>query len=277
MKPADSTFQDLRGARFVFREVRTPDELQQSLKLRYFVYARDLGVKMLQSLDHPSGMDVDAYDLRAHHYVLLVMKPDGSERVGGTLRIVRNEPGPMERTLRGIAAEHPSVIERLLACPKTPLPMLSYLAQASAVEPIYRRFVDLGEAIAEPGRLCLHPELRVATAREGTRLSHFMITCAHAVAWHILGLDRVLMDCDVHLERFYRAFGFVPLAGGDAAWQPQLEIRFMVMQSAPAWLPPPFRKVVARLARQIVTQGRAELEAAHVAIATAARAEAVAA
>ena len=168
----------------------------------------------------------------------------------------------MASTLSGIAAEHPSLASHLAGGRAAPLPMLSYLEQAPALHHFYRARRAAGETIAEPGRLTIHPRLRVMAARTGVRLSHFLVLCAYAAGWHELRVDRVLVDCDVRLEQFYRRFGFMTVGGGEAAYQPRLGITMCALQASPDTLPVELLPEVEHIARQLRADGEAVLAAA---------------
>ncbi len=243
---------------YVVREVRTEAELAGVLALRYEVYRRTAGVAHLTSIDHATGLDMDAYDLHSHHLALFA-RTEGHEEVVGTLRITGPELGPMTRELHAIAIGHPTLASHLAARRPAPLPMLSYIVQAPAVSAVVDACLGRGERIAEPGRLTVHPALRVAAARTGLRLSHFLITGALAVGWHVLGLDRVFLDCDANNGSLYRRFGFAIVPGGDATPQPALGFTILVLQATPADLPGAFRAEVDRIANQLAIGGEATL------------------
>jgi predicted GNAT family N-acyltransferase len=243
---------------FVFREVRTEAELRDVLALRYQVYCETPGLKGLGSLDPTTGLDMDAYDLVSHHFALFAR--DGArETVVGTLRIAGKQIGPLSRALGEIAVGHHSLESRLASARLAPLPMLSHLEQAPAVRAVHDACVARGERVAEAGRLAVRPELRMAAARMGLRLSHFIVTGALAVGSYLLRLDRVFVDCDAAIGSFYRRFGFEPLPGGEATYNAQFGIAFSVFEATPATVPAVLRPEVERLAQQFAADGEATL------------------
>jgi hypothetical protein len=247
------------GQSISFRELRTVSELAASAALRYRVYHTELGLERLASLDPDTQLDVDVYDLYSRHYGLFASDVRG-ERLVGTLRITGSERGPLAWAVEELADRYVSLRSHIAGPPPAPLPMLCHLPQALAVRGRLDQLMTRGERIAEPGRLTVEPLLRRTAARSGVRLSHFLMACAEAVAWQVLELDRVFVDCDVRLEPFYRGFGFDPVPGGEAAAEPDLGISFLVLQATARSLPLDMRSEVDRLARQLRGRGVAELE-----------------
>jgi hypothetical protein len=247
-------------ARFTFREVRSVPEVESVLAARYRAYSGELGLGgRLASLDATSGLDLDAHDPVSRHFALFAHQDEG-DTVVGTLRIAGTEPGPAAPALHRIATHHPSLRSRLDDLPKVPLPMLAYLEHVPAVKTRYEQSVLAGERVAEPGRLSVEPGARRMAARAGAKLSYFLMCCAEAAGWFQLGLDRVVMDCDVRLVPFYQSFGFAPLTGVGPTRQSELGITFMVLEATPASMPAPVRSEVERLAAELQESGQAVLD-----------------
>jgi hypothetical protein len=138
--------------------------------------------------------------------------------------------------------------------------MLSYLGHVPEVKATYEQRVLAGERVAEPGRFSVEPGARRLAARAGVKLSCFLMCCANAAGWFQLGLDRVVIDCDVRLVSFYQSFGFAPLAGVGLTRQAELGITFMVLEATPASMPALVRSEVERLALELQASGRATLD-----------------
>src|SRR5262249_25127146 len=149
------------------------------LALRYHVFSDSPGLPRPSSLDHACKLDLDAYDPVSRHFALFA-RVWSEELVVGTLRITNGRPGHCAQALRSIAEGRPS-LEAKIGAPRTAeLPMFSYLEQAPAVRASYMTRHARGERMAEPGRLTLHPRVRVAAARAGLRLSHLVVIGALA-------------------------------------------------------------------------------------------------
>jgi N-acyl amino acid synthase of PEP-CTERM/exosortase system len=73
---------------FVFKEVRTEEELEQVFRLRFQVYCIEREFE--DPDDYPDGIERDEYDDHAWHYLCL----DGEGRAVGTARLIR-PPDPL--------------------------------------------------------------------------------------------------------------------------------------------------------------------------------------
>lgn len=245
---------------FVFREVASLDELAQASSLRFETYSRLSSLAKLLHSDAGIRLDLDAYDLVSRHFVLLERRGPGRERVVGVVRIVDNREAPTASLVRDLAARSPSLAARVAERRTAPLPLLSFLEQASQLVPTFERWAAAGERIAEPGRLAIHPRARSTAARNRVRLSSFMIAGAQAVGWHQMQLDRVLMDCNVTLSPIYRPFGFHAVPGDEPRFQPRLGITMEALQATPDSLPLAHRPLVEALARQLREQNEMVLD-----------------
>lgn len=100
---------------------RTPDEVAEAQRLRYKVFAEELGAKM------PAGIDSDFYDAHCDH---LLVRDTRSGEVVGTYRLL---PGPRAQRLGSFYADDEFDLTRLR---------------------------HLREATVEIGRSCVHPDYR---------------------------------------------------------------------------------------------------------------------
>ncbi|MCW5575052.1 MAG: GNAT family N-acetyltransferase [Burkholderiales bacterium] len=102
---------------------RTPAEVMEAQRLRYMVFAGELGAKMPAA----AGIDSDFYDPHCEH---LLVRDTGSGEVVGTYRLL---PGPRAQRLGSFYADGEFDLTRLR---------------------------HLREATVEIGRSCVHPDYR---------------------------------------------------------------------------------------------------------------------
>lgn len=241
-------------ATLCFREIRTLDEMRQAAALRFKLYRRTAGIQHVASLDPVTQLDLDAFDLVSHQFALFE-EHDGLCVVMGTLRVTTGERSPQTALVHDLASEAPTLRSRVHAAREALLPMLCYLPQTPKVQARVVNWKAAGERIAEPGRLTVHPRLRSSAGRVGLRASEFMLLCAKAAGWYVMGLDRVLVDCDSSLAPFYERYGFGAFREGASQKHADMGISISVLHATPQTLPLALRPVVASLAEELRESG----------------------
>ncbi len=233
----------------------TPKELIEGSRVRFGSYVRTPGVARYTSLDHATGLDLDAYDFWSHHLVLVARTPEG-EQVAGTLRLVLDEPSPQRVLLLQAFSAHPHLLARLQAMRPAPLPMLSYLAQADVVREHYERECARGLRMAEPTRLTATGLARRLAARSGFSVASLWVEAVFAYGLTIARLDRAYLDCVPEISHFYSACGFGLVPSSRTTHQPELGVDMLAMTATPDSLPDGPRERVLEMARQFATTGR---------------------
>jgi len=112
-----------KQTRYTVRIARNPDEIREAQRLRFRVFAEDLGAR----LDSAHGIDEDEFDAHCRH---LVVRDEASGEIVGTYRILSPE---------GAAAAGGFYSER---------------------EFDLGRLAHLRPSMAEVGRSCIHPAFR---------------------------------------------------------------------------------------------------------------------
>jgi hypothetical protein len=194
---------------YVFRPVRTTEELHAALALRYRTYAPQFSG--LESLDHASALDVDAYDAFAHHLGLFAEHP-GRDELVGCMRVVFDGAGPWQAELHWLAATTPDLASRILAPRGTKLPLQNYYPPRSPARAAIDRILQHSRRCGEAGRFAIEPVHRLGVGRRGARLSCSCVEAAWAWAFGSAGMDCALVACLSALSPLYERCGFVPLS-----------------------------------------------------------------
>lgn len=190
----------MTNANFSFRQARNLDELEQLFRLRFTVFKNA----------HPSfvpdnlhGLELDAYDIRAHHFGLF-REVNGAATPIGYLRVSGNNCPEKANWVLQIAARH-QLSNALTICPVVPLPMMKYFSSAcDKINCLYRDARSKGESMMEGGRLCLSPEF------ENPGLACFIIESAIVFVLFHQGANAILSCKEGHLP-VYARYGFKPL------------------------------------------------------------------
>lgn len=136
--------------RYVFRETSSEAELEALLRFRYENFrASRLGSLIPENND---GMDLDRYDINAHHFALFAALADGAATLVGYARFVGETPGPLADAVVHLAKRYPDVTRRTSMVPGMPLPCLEDFPEANSEtrSGVVRTITSSG-----PGR-CLH-------------------------------------------------------------------------------------------------------------------------
>ncbi len=188
---------------YEFREIHSPQELEQAFRLRYRVY-RASEVRHFIA-ENPHELDLDAYDIRAHHYGLFNCDYGGQELVG-CVRVVTDHETATASAVRLIAESYEYFHHVAAEAPREVFPMLEYVPYRERILDLYRDCSAQGKEIVEAGRLALdreHQCLKLGTA----------VVQAAAAGFIIHNYGYALVFANYHASRFYRVGGFGLLPG----------------------------------------------------------------
>lgn len=191
---------------FTFRELRTPDEILQSLKLRYDVYSQC----HMKTFLHPNPLEIDAdcFDEHSRHYGLYQ-----DQTLAGYIRVIMPKAEYQNPEFNSLKKEH--IEMRQTDFPDylsdAPYPYLSYSGLPVSYWQHYHRLQSCKYDVVEGGRLVLKPEFR------DLRTSKFLIESVFTLYFllHPVPGNAVVTCCKDHY-RFYSYYGFQPIGEGDS-------------------------------------------------------------
>ncbi len=223
---------------FTFREARTQDELEQLFRLRHLIFTNAHPTFIP---DNPHGLELDAYDARAHHFGLFC-ETAGAAKPVGYLRITGNDCRETALWVRQLAARY-QFSDAINVRPAAPLPMMKYFHSASdKINQHYHNIRLQGERLIEAGRLCVLPEF------QNLRLSCFIIESAVVFGLFHKNSNSVI-SCKQQYLPVYTRYGFKLLdevskqkvAGHDSfvlmiKWSERFQMRESLLQKFEAML-----------------------------------------
>ncbi len=230
----------------VIKEVRTEAEIESLMRKRYQIYRQSVLREFCPPT--PDEINLDGWDLQAHHFGLFLESGGGLELVGN-LRVVRDSLVPWHEAIRRIAERHPGFLERLSIPEGACFPLLSYWPDAAAVRERYLEAKQRGESVAEPGRLAVDPVVR----RAG--VAAFMAEAATGFFFFFFLLDHAILTCKPSHRRLYLPLGFAQLPGTTAHTIPGTGVELLCLWGARTGVPEPAGGRVRALATRA---GRAE-------------------
>jgi hypothetical protein len=222
----------------LFRPARSEAELEKLLRLRYHVYS-DHPIMSRFLTRNELGIDMDAYDVNAHH--LGLFSEDGPI---GSARLVTLSRGPQADWIESIGRRHDELLAPSFASPDAPLPAMSY---TNEIAPALGAFVGRDNHVAEASRFSLVPDQR------SHGLAHFL-THAIITYWMLNGFDTAVVFCRVSHTRMWKSVGFL-LAPGTSEF-PYNGIRFNVLVVRRDWIPIETQEIAYGLADQFQRHGQ---------------------
>jgi len=151
-----NTSENNKCGRYIFREILTPDELLEQLKLRYRVYRES----RLSRLCPPNdvGLEFDCYDLTSRHFGLFLVG-DRGERLVGAQRGVYPEGKHISRSAFEIVERRPALAQLAEACNRHELPCVGYMppSELGALESYLKTLKTGGMSYAESSRFMIDP------------------------------------------------------------------------------------------------------------------------
>ncbi len=184
---------------YEFREVTDANELEQIFRLRYRVYrACDLRHFVPEN---EYGLDLDAYDLRSHHYGLFHCE-NGQSRVIGCVRVVTDRETDAAPAIRLIAKFHRRFEPVIAKRPPEVFPMLEYVPFKEQITKLIQSSQRKGLSAVESGRLVIDP------GHQFQLLGRKLILAAAAASFGYYGYDQVLAFTYRVALRFYQHAGF---------------------------------------------------------------------
>jgi len=192
------------GEYFVYRQLETTDEFEDTLRLRYWTY-RSSGLKSLIP-ENEHEIDFDAYDLRARHFGLFRVYR-GAELPVGYLRIVEDRDLSPETGVWELISRFPSLGRLGKARLRHPFPLMDYHPQKAVIRRSHREISSSKERLVEACRLALDPCFR------SLRLAQHIVESALAVYFFHFGVEHAMWCCDGSHSRFYGLYGLRRLSG----------------------------------------------------------------
>jgi len=195
---------------YVFREVRTANELLDVLKLRYKVYRNSRLSAFCPQNDEQ--IDVDIFDLQARHFGLYAVS-EPCDRLIGCIRVVSENEQRHKPKFKLLASGSQVFVDKLNRDQSIPLPLCGYSASGEQIAQLYGEWIASGEHVAEAGRLCLDHAYR------SLQLALIMVETTLALGFFgNYEVDRALVTCSTSHERFYTRYGYRRVPGTGAAF-----------------------------------------------------------
>jgi N-acyl-L-homoserine lactone synthetase len=183
----------------IFREAQNAAELRSLIQLRYKVYR---GCKLASlSPEHPSGLELDCYDLRSRHYGLFA-KEGSCQTPVAYVRLIQDSIAPHAEQVLEIAAPFSDITEKLLQEPSTPLYLLTHYSELSeATVCFYSASKTRGEMLCEASRFTIDSTYRLPG------MARIMIESVIAVFIQS-SFSHAMISCSLTHARFYFKYGF---------------------------------------------------------------------
>jgi hypothetical protein len=208
---------------FEYREPESYEELQALLRLRYNVYQESRFQDFASKFDD-AGIELDSYDVRAHHYGLFELS-NGSSRPVGYIRMVGNTARRWSNEILSLAKKNASLAEQVCTIQHHPLPLMKYFPDAEVVREYHRNACMKGKSIEEAGRLSLDKSVRSMT------VSWHMVAFSFAMQM-VRGVDETIVTCIPRHTAFYTQFGFERLAGTSDHYCPETKATFSCLRTS---------------------------------------------
>jgi N-acyl-L-homoserine lactone synthetase len=221
----------------MFRPARSEAELEELLRLRYDVYsAHHIMSRFLTP--NELGIDMDAYDVNAHHLGLF-----RENSPIGCARLIALACGPQAEWIQSIGRRHGGLLAWPFESPEAPLPAMSY---AKEIEPALGALLGRGNHVAEASRLSLVADQR------SRGLANFF---AHAIIsyWLLNGFDTAVVFCRLSHTRMWKSVGFRLAPGTRELAYKGVPCNVLVVRRD--WIPLEAREIAYRLADQFQLHG----------------------
>lgn len=237
------------GTALVFREIRSAEELEGVLRLRYAVYASVPELAEALSRDG-EPLDFDPYERVSR--VFAVLMPGNELQIIGAIRIAGEESTNVGGWLEALASRVPAWRERLAATGVAPLPLLDYISDAHAIHMILDRARAAGERVVEPGRFVVRPDQR--SRRSVRHIARHVIDSVAAIAEVVEIEHAIVMIIPFHVA-LYAPLGFRTAEGTTAAYIPSMKAVKTVLHGRRAWVPDAVRPRIGALAARFQRTG----------------------
>ncbi len=219
----------VNGGQFVFREVRTPEDLLEVLRLRYSVYR---GSRLSRWCDeNDDRIDVDCWDKHSRHFSLHIQE-DGRSQLIGCLRVVEESQCKAKDLLAVAGQVSYRVRSEFLNPPPKPLPLLHDWPADDNLEAMYQSWMDQGERVVLVSRLCLSRDGRSLTAAKA--LAQSIAAVGFFGSWQVA---RALFSCHASHAAFYRRLGFAPVSGTKRRYWDMMQAEAFVLDASPDTIP----------------------------------------
>lgn len=235
------------GEYFVYRELATTDEFEDTFRLRYYIY-RGSGLKSLVK-ENEHQIDFDPYDLRARHFGLFRVH-EGSELPVGYLRIVEDEDLSAETGVWDLVSRFPSLGSVTRGRLKHPFPLMCYHPKKGTIRRSYREMTARGDRLVEACRLAIDPCFR------SLRLAQHIVESALAVYFFHFGVEHAIWCCDGSHSRFYGLYGLRRFPGTKDSDFLGLGHNSCCLLGSAAGVPPRLALRIARMAEAYGRTGR---------------------
>jgi len=183
---------------FVFREIRSLNELQTLLSLRYQVY-RESNLKYFIE-ENEYGIDLDNYDFHSRHFGLF----ENNLEPIGYMRVVENGLSPQFEKLQDILKKHPQIAPKVSMNPKIPFP--SMVHWGNEIKKVYQKIKDNNGDLVEGSRYVLKQNIKSII------LAKLILESAFAIYLFYYS-DYAIVSCTPAHKRFYSRYGFSTLTG----------------------------------------------------------------
>jgi CheY-like chemotaxis protein len=227
------------GVHFVFREVTSDDEVREMLQMRFAVYAQTNALTRNLLPSTPVGLD--PYE----------------QQMVGTLRVAGQAEGPAREALERVVAADDSLLARVRAARRYPLPLMTYLVDRDAVQQLFDRLVAAGEMVVEPGRLTLAPAWRGNTGTSERHLARHIIDGAVASFFFFFRVQNAILTCVPLHVAMYRGYGFGETEGTRTQFHPAVQSDVACLHGRSSTVPSPARERCSALAARIARTGAA--------------------
>ena len=236
---------------YEFREIHSPQELEQAFRLRYRVY-RSCELKHFIA-ENPHELDIDIYDIRALHYGLFNCD-NGRQELVGCVRVVTDHETATSPAVRLITESYEKFQHISTEAPREVFPMLSYVPYRKEILGLYYDLQKHGEEVVEASRMVVDPHHQFRS------LGVFLIQSAAATVFGINGYARVIAYTYRSASRFYRRAGFDQISGTESftlegAGEKHCCCFVATRESAP----PSDRIVIDHYAHDLRTTGKIEI------------------
>lgn len=185
---------------YIFRPPYTKDELKSLLALRYRVFRETKGDFVFK--ENPYELDLDVYDLRAHHFGLFKCIGDRQICVGHMRLVVSDRETFIAPIVREIADETPELSPNWDAPPQYCLPHFQLIDDKVAFA-ITEQAISENQVLIETSRYCTETEAQAIS------IARFMVSSVVEAAYHYFrDMGRVyVMVSHLHAS-FYKSYGF---------------------------------------------------------------------
>lgn len=219
----------VRTQSIVFRPAESEAELESLLRLRYRVF--EGGDVRAFLTPNEFGIDLDSYDINAHHVGLF-----RDDVPIGYARLITKMSGPQREWIESIVRRYPGLRTSWSEETTAPFPVLSY---AGDIGETREWILGRKNGVVEASRLSLVPEQR------SFRLVRFM-SRALVSYWRFAGYETAVMACRTTHVRMWESMGFRPAPGTREFDCKGIPARVLVITRD--WLPDVEREIVGRMA-----------------------------